>query len=109
MFERSADGTDWCATFTIAGQPDRWIQVTSNSLNMAYLHQNAPTDLVNAAVPVGGLRLQEWTAGTFATWRFDPGNSAKDVAQLVDQMFQMLLGSGADYSVDVELTPLAKR
>jgi hypothetical protein len=50
-------GEAWCATFTDTGASERWIQFTSDAVNMAYPHPDAPVERLAVLVPSGALQL----------------------------------------------------
>jgi hypothetical protein len=106
VFAGAAEGESWCATFTVAGHPDRWVQVTRDSINAAYPRATDPS-VVIAALPLpaaAALRVISWQAAKFVTFGFSPDASERDVAKVVDVLFESLLGcAGVDYAVDVEL------
>lgn len=105
--EGAEAGESWCATFTVSGDRDRWIQVTTDAVNMAYPHQEEPTRrLAAAGAEMGHLQCKEWEAGRFATFRIDGALPAGRLARLIDLLFVTVLGCGADYPVDVEMATI---
>lgn len=106
VLEGARSGETWCATFTEAGDPERWIQLTADTVNLAYPHQDEPTARLAALSPAASLQLDEWNAGRHATFRFDAALTPLALAQLVDLLFRGILGCDDDYSVDVEMAPL---
>jgi hypothetical protein len=105
VFDGAAVGEAWCATFTVTGCADRWIQVTRDSINVSYPWDSDPSALlVELPVPpFAELRVTSWEARKFVTFTFGRKVSARDVAKVVDVLFESVLGcAGVDYSVDVE-------
>ena len=97
----------WCATFEIAGDPDRWVQVTSDALNVAYPIVAPPAHLVSGHERLSKLEVRDWKRNEYATFELPEGASAVEIARLADALFRTILGSGDDYRVDVGLERLA--
>jgi hypothetical protein len=100
-------GENWCATFTVSGDPDRWVQVTADSVNTAYPYREDPAEAVVPLAIATSLQLTQWQAGSYATFHFEAGIPARELARMVDVLFSGLLRAPSDYSVDVEIVPLS--
>jgi len=70
---------------------------------MAYPHEHAPSPPLESGVVTSQMLLADWRPGSYATFTFEPGLSARALAQVVDRLFVSVLGSEPDYSVDVEI------
>lgn len=84
------DGRLLCATIEIEGQPDAWLQVTSDKVNFAYPPGEEPKVALGdilAAWPQ--FRLDDWQGGTYATLDFDEA-SAEQLATLADLLLTRL-------------------
>ena len=102
----SASTTEiWCATFTVSGDGERWIQVMREQLNFAYPHQRDPEALVaECGLPSWAtLSLTEWEAKNFAAFEFPAGLQPSDVARIVDTLLVAVIGAPPDYTVEAEL------
>jgi hypothetical protein len=108
VLEGAESGGDWCATLTDSTNSSRWVQVTRDMLNMAYPHDHAPSPTLESDGPTSQMHLADWRPGSYATFTFEPCLSARALAQVVDRLFVSILGSGPDYSVDVEVVALRK-
>ena len=57
VFEAAALGEEWCATFELSSDPDRWVQVTSDSLAfisvLDYVDPDYPVDVELFRLPAG--------------------------------------------------------
>ena len=106
VFEAAALGEEWCATFEISSDPDRWVQVTSDSLNMAYPHEEEPNlflERVGVTESIS-LALVDWKPQVYATFNYSRDLSTRQLARVVDQVFISVLDCvDPDYPVDVEL------
>jgi len=110
VFEAAAGGEEWCATFELSSDPERWVQITSGSLNMAYPHEEQP-DLLLQQVGMTrstDLVLSVWEPHVYATFKYSRHLSTRDLAHLVDQLFVSVLKcADPDYPVDVEMFTLS--
>ncbi|HEX2674966.1 MAG TPA: hypothetical protein VHM25_29015 [Polyangiaceae bacterium] len=102
-------GRNLCATFEVSGGPDKWIQFTSGTINLAYPVDEDPV-LLPAGLGIGPLNsliLVDWAPRTFATFNIEAPMTVRDIARIIDAMFESTLGcAGRDYSVDVEFIEL---
>jgi hypothetical protein len=110
VIEGVAEGRSLCATLEVNGNPDSWVQVTPGAINIAYPLHEDPSSLPKRLRlgPPGALNLVEWEAGAFATFNIDAPLSIREIARIVDEMFESVLGcKGQNYSVHVEIIVLA--
>jgi hypothetical protein len=107
VLARSDGDAVWCATFEMAGDPARWVQVTSDTLNVAYPMKAPPAHLVSGHERLAKLEVRDWKAAEYATFEVPDGASAMDVARLADALFQTLLGCADDDRIDVRVERLA--
>ena len=109
VFAAAATGEDWCATFSVAGHAGPWVQVTRDAINAGYPGDTPPSRLIeNLPLPASvALQVVAWEPSKFVTFSFYQHASERDVATVVDVLFESLLGAGADYAVDVELFRIA--
>jgi hypothetical protein len=105
VFDAAAGGEDWCATFEVSTDPTLWIQVTSNSLNMAYPYEEPPNVLllqVGTTQP-NHFTILDWSPRISATFGYSEKPSTSELAQLVDKLFVLTLKCAPDYSLNVAL------
>jgi hypothetical protein len=96
----------WCATFELSGDPSRFVQVLPNALNLAYPMFAEPVHVLAQDERLANLTVMEWKANDFLTLGLPVGASARDIANLVDALFQVIFRSGDDYRVDAKVTRL---
>jgi hypothetical protein len=110
VFEAAAGGEEWCAAFELSSDPERWVQVTSDTLNMAYPYEDQPVLLLQRTevTKATDLALSVWEPYVYATFKYSRHLSTRDLAHLVDQLFVSVLKcTDPDYPVDVEIFPLS--
>jgi hypothetical protein len=106
MLEGSSGDAVWSATFEIAGDPARWVQVMPGALNMAYPNAAPPAHLVSSHEGLAKLEVREWEPHEYATFEVPDQASAMDIAHLADALFQTILGCADDYRIDVRMERL---
>jgi hypothetical protein len=89
---------EFCATFEVAGQADKWVQFHDGMLNAAYPRVEHPSAVLAA---LGGA-LEEWAPGVSLTVAL-LGKDGRTIAKWIDRYFETVLGASEDYSVDVRL------
>ena len=62
--EMLAGGPDWCATFEIPSDSDRWVQFTVGIINAAYPHNEAPESRLGE---LGSFTLEEWEPNKYVS------------------------------------------
>ena len=92
-------GPDLCATFTVAGNPDAWVQFVGGVANAAYPRKDDPSAVL---AMLGCASLQDWTPGEFLTVRLET-DDALSVAAWIDRYFEQVLGAGSGYALDVSI------
>ena len=105
-----AEDRDLCVTFEVTGEPDRWLQYTTGSINIAYPLDEDPASLPTrlGIDPLKSLALVDWAPRLFATFNIEATLTVREIARIIDAMFESTLGcAGWDYSVDVEIIELA--
>jgi hypothetical protein len=100
--EALAHDPSWCATFTVSGNPDKWVQFTAGTINAAYLNHEAPEPHLGV---LGSFALREWAPNKYITGMLAL-EDARSVARWIDHYFVAILGCHPDYSVDLLLEPL---
>jgi hypothetical protein len=105
VFEMDAAGRQWCATFTLEDDADRWVQVTRSELNFAYPYDGEPSAfLEKVELPAwAALSLIDWAAQSFATFSFPGGLTARQTSELADLLFTAVVGAEEDYALDIEV------
>ena len=100
--EALAGGPSWCVTFEIPGNPNRWVQFTTGTINAAYPHVEAPGQLLSAlgSFAVKGWEPNKYVTGTLAL------EDARSIAGWIDRYFAEVLDCDWDYSVDFEFDRL---
>ena len=93
------EAPEFCATFEVAGQADKWIQFHDGMLNAAYPRVEHPSAVLAA---LGGGALEEWAPGVSLTVAL-LGTDGRTIAKWIDRYFEMVLGASEDYGVDVRL------
>ena len=105
----AAGGKNLCATFSLEGDGDVWVQITSFEINLAFPFADDPADRLPSAVfrAVGGVELLDWEAKNFATYSYPQEVSAQALAETVDHIFVEVLGQNVGgYAVTVERVDL---
>lgn len=109
VLDGPAEGRSLCATFEVSGEPDKWLQFTGEALNFAYQLDTDPA-LLPARLGVGvttALVLVEWEARAFATFNLEAHLSVRELARIIDAIFELTLGCGGeDYGINVEIIEL---
>lgn len=109
VFAAAGQGEEWCTTFGVSTESDRWVQVTPDTLNIAYPYAEQPIDLLQrvGVNRLTDLTLVDWKPHVYATFNYSKDLSERELARLVDQLFILVLEcTDPDYPVDVELFPL---
>jgi hypothetical protein len=72
VFEAAAGGEEWCAKFEVSTDPTLWIQVTSDSLNMAYPYEELPNVLLlqSGITQSDHFTLLDWSPHSYATFSY---------------------------------------
>jgi hypothetical protein len=96
--EALSAGPGWCATFEVAGDPTKWVQFESGTINAAYPFADAP-----GSEPA--FALSTWQPNKFLTGRLMQSDP-RSIARWIDDYFTAVLGCADDYSVDVSLARL---
>jgi|SRR5215467_9426393 len=94
--EALAGGPSWCVSFKITGDPNRWVQLTGDTINAAYPYVEAPGARFDA---LGSFAVTEWEANKFVTGTLVL-EDARSIARWIDRYFAEVLGCDWDYSVD---------
>lgn len=106
----AAEGSpDFCAFFEVSGDEATWAEVVRGTLNFAYPFDEPPEDRLAAlrVPPLPAWTRSEWQPGLYATFTYDPeAVTPREVARVVDQILGVVLGSGDDYPIDVEIKKL---
>jgi hypothetical protein len=89
-------GADMCATFTIKGDPKRWVQFMDGRVN-AFLPETFDVEQV---VPrLGGGVLDEYDTGVFVMVRMETAD-VHVIAPWIDAYFRHVLAARSNYSID---------
>lgn len=102
---QAAGDPNLCATFEVVGNSDAWVQVTAESINVAYPSSEEPLLHLGALVsahPCSGVIAFEPTK--FLTLSFHP-DRPQVIARFVDALLSSLFGLG-DYSVNGSIEEL---
>jgi hypothetical protein len=106
MLEGSVGDAVWSATFEIAGDPARWVQVMPGALTMAYPNIAPPAHVVSGHERLAELEVREWKPDEYATFELPEEASAMEIAHLADALFQTIFGCADDYRIDVRMERL---
>jgi hypothetical protein len=106
VLESSDGDTVWCATFEIASDPARWVQVTREALNVAYPIVAPPAHLVSGHERLVKLEVSDWKPNEYATFELPEDASPMEIAHLADALFTTILGCADDYCIDVSMQRL---
>ena len=61
---------DTCATFTVEGEKEKWMQVVDCTINAAYPHVDSPEERLKSLPLLAGTKVASWEALKFATFDF---------------------------------------
>lgn len=92
--ERAASELDLCITVEVEGDPDAWIEVTWDLLNMSYPLAGPPAE----SLPAAGLAIPEylevaiWDEGVFVTFEH-PGEPVAGISSFLAAYFETILGT----------------
>jgi hypothetical protein len=100
--ESIAGGETMCATFTIKGAPDRWVQYMDGCVNAAWPASGDPLRLV---ARLGGGVVKDHDAGVFITIRMETAD-VHVIARWIDAYFRQALAARSNYSVDCAVEKL---
>ena len=101
--EALAGGPDWCASFSIERDENKWLQFTTDLINAAYPHQAVPADFQDL---FAGREVIAFEAGLYVTIRMTFAD-VRTASNWIDAYFQQVLGCGEDYPLELELVELA--
>lgn len=94
-----------CATFTVSGQPEAWVQFNIPFLNFAYPWSIEPLiHLEGVLSSLESWQLVDWEAGTYATVNIG-APPALAVARAIEAIFRAL-GAVDTYAVEVSMEDL---
>jgi hypothetical protein len=95
-------GGRWCATLEVSGDPSRWVQFTSGTINASYPHEDAPEERFGR---LDQFVLVEWKPNKYAQFELEV-EEARAIANWIDRYFVEVLGCEGDYSIDATLEEL---
>lgn len=93
---------DLCVTFTVAGQPEKWVQWVDGVINAAYPHIDPPE------TRLGRLQIdsiEAWEPGKCLTVTLTERDPYA-IARWIDNYVSTVLNAGIDPSFDVSLDQL---
>lgn len=93
-------GPGWVATFEVAGQPEKWVQLEGHTINASFPIEEFPEQILPT---LPGFIVTEFEPGKFLTGRLDFGD-VRSIAKWIDNYFINILGVSGDYSLDVTLS-----
>jgi len=91
-----------CATLTVAGDMESWLQFVGGVVNAAYPRSTEPNELLEK---LGSAVLQTWEPHQFVTVALDLEHP-REISKWIDEYFEKVLGAPAGYAVDVSLSQL---
>lgn len=97
-----ADGDGLCATFTVAGDDDRWVQFTDGVVNAAYPHAHDPGSFM---AKLGDAVVESFEAGQHLTVHLK-ATDPEAIARWIDSYFDQVLAAGSDYAIETTLESL---
>lgn len=97
-----AGRADTCATFSLAGKSDHWVQFVDGTVNAAYPLANEPSALL---AQMGNALLESWRPHQHLTVKLAIAD-ARSISKWIDQYFEQVLGTPGDYSLDVSIEQL---
>lgn len=100
--------SDLCVTFTVAADPDAWVQVMAGILNFSYPRIEEPLPFLQAAdaPSLPGLTLQTFEPEAYVTLSHEPCAPLL-LARFIDRFISAVHELPDDYGIDVEVENLA--
>lgn len=97
QFRRAIDQTiagngDWCVTLQSKANPDHWVQLTWEAINLVYPSEDDPSELVASLPEVPFLDITSWEPNQFLTLSHGADESLPAIADLVAEYIERLLG-----------------
>ena len=108
-YEAAASGdSNYFAKFELSADADVWVEVAVDTVNFRYPSSTEPLRLLaeRGIQPLAGLSLQSWQPTVYAAVNHTE-TDLRAIAKFVDALFASVLGSGAEYPVDVSLERFA--
>ncbi len=102
--EAKAGNKEYCVLLESVAFPDRWVQLTWDSVNAAYPYTDEPLARIRAdGVPTyPNMTLSEWESEKYATFKH-PLKPLAEIAEFVSQYIEVILGvSSAEDALSVE-------
>ena len=98
---------DACATLSVEGHPERWMQLVDRTINAAYQYSDSPKErMCRLDLPPLVVNMVSRKAGKFATFEFAQVE-IKVLAEWIDAYFVHVMGcTDGEYHLDVTLTKL---
>jgi hypothetical protein len=94
---------DTCVTFTVAGAPEKWLQVLGSTINTAYPHEGDPEEWLHSLPRISPqIEVEACQPGLFATFQF-PAIEITPTARWIDGWFVQVLGClPGEYHLDIQ-------
>ena len=99
-------GPDTCATLSVAGRSDLWLQIADNTVNAAYPFEAEPKTVLKLLPALGDLSISSWEPRKFCTVALED-LSRPDLPAWIDAYFVAILKAPAGaYELDLKLEEL---
>ena len=90
-------GVDWCVTLESIRNPEHWIQLTWEHVNMYYPYDTEPASaLASIGWPNESLELESWESNTFVTFSHFADESIADAVAFVQRYIETILKGGCN-------------
>ena len=102
------DSANLCATFKVDRQPNVWVQVTFELVNVFYPVARKPTEelAMHKLIPANGVMLVAWEHNKYAT--FSHSRNVDDIAAFIDAYLSRVCMKGCEnYALNVTLQNLS--
>ena len=91
--ESAARRVDWCVTLEAKVDPEKWIQLTADQVNLHYPVSDAPADaLIAIDWPADLMELVAWEADLYVTFTHRADASLPQVAEFVQRYVEKFFG-----------------
>ncbi len=100
--EALAGGADFCATFSLSGKSEHWVQFVDGTVNAAYPLAEEPSALI---VRMENALLESWEPHQYLTVKLSLAD-ARSISNWIAQYFEEVLGAFGDYSLDASVEQL---
>ena len=104
---REPGAEDLCATFSVVGDEDAWMQVQLGIVNFAYPRSDDPLEMLRRCgiAPLPGLEVATFKPGLYATLTF-ASCAVDDLARFIDALLGAVHTLPPGYAIDARMESL---